>query len=41
MSGSLAAAAREPGSSDITPELIQLMAGLILRHQKELGLCRN
>lgn len=41
MPRSLAAAAREPVSSDITPELVQLMAGLILRHHKEPGLCLN
>jgi hypothetical protein len=38
---SLAAAAREPAPADITPELVQLMAGLIVRHQKEPGLCLN
>lgn len=41
MPRSLAAAARGPVSSDIIPELVQLMAGLILRHQKEPGLCLN
>lgn len=41
MPRSTAAAAREPVPSDITPELVQLMADLILRHQKEPGLCLN
>jgi hypothetical protein len=41
MPRSLAAGARAPVSSDITPELVQLIAGLILRHQKEPGLCLN
>lgn len=38
---SLGAAARAPVPSDITPGLVQLMAGLILNHHKESGLCLN
>lgn len=41
MPHSHAAGAREAMSSDIAPELVQLIAGLILRHQKEPGLCLN
>jgi hypothetical protein len=41
MPRSLATGARAPVSSDITPELVQLIAGLILHHQKEPGLCLN
>jgi hypothetical protein len=41
MPRSLPAAAREPVPSDITPELVQFMAGLILRHHKEPRLCLN
>jgi hypothetical protein len=38
---SLGAAARGPLPSDIAPGLVQLMAGLILTHHQEPGLCRN
>ena len=38
---SLGAAARGPVPSDITPGLVQLMAGLILTHHKEPARCLN
>jgi hypothetical protein len=37
----LGATAEGPVPSDITPGLVQLMAGLILNHHKEPGLCLN
>ncbi len=38
---SLGAAARAPELSDVTAELVQLMAGLILHHHQEAGRCLN
>ena len=38
---SLGAAARGPGFSDVTPELVQLIAGLILNHHKGAWRCPN